>query len=311
MKLIGLFLLAVAAFGQANVIDSGNANGQGFGFFWETRLDPGTPELADGFGRKSLGEGRNPLLVYRVFLDRRARSYFGYEATITAPAAPKPGDTYRIVMAPLELTTELERRMNLKITDLAEWKRLGAVSIVQTLRIGDVVGVTLMTNPATNQRIIDYVTIQEPSVDLWSFNRGYDTFNPEPARQFAYAPGDPRDFTPAEAEFSLSAPRLIVNGVRDDSAGAGIRTATGRTILVALPQLGRITLSLVPAPGFAKAGEVRGTSLRFSVGSDKLEVQSAARIAPGSGPYTIYVKQEPGVAVSLSNIATGGPPALK
>jgi hypothetical protein len=45
--------------------------------------------------------------------------------------------------------------------------------------------------------------------------------------------------------------------------------------------------------GFHKAGEVRGSTLTFTIGEDTYTVVSTGRIAPGSGPFTLYVLYEP------------------
>jgi hypothetical protein len=49
---------------------------------------------------------------------------------------------------------------------------------------------------------------------------------------------------------------------------------------------------MVPYPGFTMMGEVRGTALRFKVGAETVEIQSATRIVPADGPFYLYVRRE-------------------
>src|SRR5262245_38436477 len=114
MKIIGLILLAATAlFGESTIIDSGSANNQKFGFYWETRLDPGMPELNVGFGRKTHWESAaDRLTIYRIFVDRRVQAYFGYVATVGIKDGP---NSYSVGVAPLVLSPDLIRNLDLKI----------------------------------------------------------------------------------------------------------------------------------------------------------------------------------------------------
>ena len=46
--------------------------------------------------------------------------------------------------------------------------------------------------------------------------------------------------------------------------------------------------------GFRKGGEVRGSTLSFSWGSDTYALNCNGQIAPGSGPYSLYVWHDAG-----------------
>jgi hypothetical protein len=157
----------------------------------------------------------------------------------------------------------------------------------QTLHSGDVMALDLMTNAETGQKIVDYLTIEEP-------RHGVGTFNPDPPRQFSYVPGTPRDFTIDDAALRLSSPRLTINGKLDESSTRVNGEVSGAAVWIYVPNRGRIILSLVPrqALGFRKAGEVRGSSLTFTIGTDSFNINCANPIAPGETPFNLYVLQD-------------------
>src|SRR6187549_510969 len=82
-----LFLAAIPLLAQSGaVIDDGSRNFEGKnGFYWQTRLEPGSPPLTSGFGRITRGPNmRGPAQVDRVLLDRTRKVYFGYRLAIVA-----------------------------------------------------------------------------------------------------------------------------------------------------------------------------------------------------------------------------------
>jgi hypothetical protein len=158
-----------------------------------------------------------------------------------------------------------------------------------------VIAVDLMTNQQTNQKIVDYVVIHGPS-QSWSFDRL------PVQREFAYTPGTARDFSVEDAGMRLAEPRVnITYHAMGDGRLVEFTTATdeevsGPIVWFSLRNRGRFILSLVPHPelGFRKAGEVRGTSLMFMLGTDRLTLTSAKTIAPGDAPFNLYVLWEQG-----------------
>src|SRR6185369_6628405 len=90
------------AFAQTGVISQGNVARKDFAFYWQSRLEPPTPPLANDLGYAS---GTNPKNnnISRVMIDRARRVYFGYEVRIE----PLPqGGTYRVAFQQLDLTPE-------------------------------------------------------------------------------------------------------------------------------------------------------------------------------------------------------------
>ena len=282
MKVISLALLAaVCGFGQAGRLDGGNVNGPNFTLYWETRLEPATPALAQNLGMSKVwGDGA----FTRILMDRARRMYFGYRMTVSL----RGDGSYAVAWTPrFSLTSELARVTH--IDDPEAWKQVSGWGAWEApgqkvVRLGDVIALDLMTNPDTGQKIVDYISIQEP------FRQSFFNFLP---REFSYVAGAARDFRTEDAELHLREPRLSVNGKVDPTSTTSLAEPIGPAIWLYAPGKGRFVLSLTPRAGFQKAGEVRGTSLSFKVGSDTFTVSSAVRIAPGDAPFNLYVLHEP------------------
>ena len=291
------FLIAGAcwlpAFAQTGVIAQGSRVGKDFAFYWQSRLEPPTPPITEELG---YGDGTNPKNnnIYRVMIDRARHVYFGYEVRVE----PLPQRRYRVAFQQLDLPPETFKQIH--IEDPSGWKKLelgvpvgrplspfrDAPDIVGAL---DVIAVDLMTNQQTGQKIVDYVVIQGPSQG-WSFDRL------PVQREFAYTPGTPRDFSVEDANLRLAEPRVSINGKIDETTTTSYGEVSGSAVWFSLRNRGRYILSLVPRPelGFRKAGEVRGTSLTFTLGTDTFALNSAKTIAPGDAPFNLYVLQEQG-----------------
>jgi hypothetical protein len=320
MKAIRLLLASLCllpVFAQTGVISQGNVTRKDFAFYWQSRLEPPTPPLANDLG---YGSGTNPKNnnIYRVMIDRTRRVYFGYEVRVEPVLQ---SGTYRVAFQQLDLTPETFKQM--RIDDPASWKRLELGVPVgrplfpfreapDSVAVGDVIAVDLMMNQQTNQKIVDYVVIQGPS-QPWSFDRL------PVQREFAYTPGTPRDFSVEDASLRLADPRVNItfhampDGRLVETTFAGEGEVSGPAVWFSLPNRARLILSLVPHPelGFRKAGEVRGTSLTFKLGTDILTLNSAKTIAPGDAPFNLYVLQEPEWRPNYSGTNNVASPALQ
>jgi hypothetical protein len=274
-------------------------------------MEPPAPPIANSMGSAS---GTNPKNnnVYRVMIDRSKRTYFGYEVRVEA--LPQ-GHQYRVAFQRLDLGPETFKQIHIDDPDRWNQLELGppeprplnpsrqAPDIVQAL---DVIAVDLLVNQQTGQKIVDYVVIQGPSQG-WSFDR-------LPAqREFAYAPGTSRDFSVEDASLKLAEIRVSINGKLDETTTASYGEVSGPAVWFSLRNRGRYILSLVPHPelGFRKAGEVRGTSLTFTLGSDTFTLNSAKTIAPGDAPFNLYVLQEQGWRPNYPGADTTAFPAFQ
>lgn len=272
------------AFAQSSRIDGGTVSQAKFGFYWETRLEPATPPLADSF---STGTAYGPGIVHRVMFDLSRKTYVGYDALVLPLAEP---NTYRVTFQKLAMTPELAKRF--LGDNPSSWTQLAppgwGLPAPQTLRGGDVLSLNLLVNNTTNQRVVDYVTVQEPS-------RRFSGFDEIPAREFSFAPGPSRDFKVDDVELSVESPRLSINGKLDESSTRRFDAVSGAVVWLYAQKRGRFILSLVPHPklGFRKAGEVRGSSLSFVIGGDTFTLNTGGRIAPGQAPFNLYVLHDP------------------
>src|SRR5580692_5346640 len=169
MKLVSILLgagLLVPAFGQTGVIAEGNVSGKDFAFYWQTRLDPPSPPLANSLG---YGSGVNDKTgnIYRVMIDRTTRTYFGYEVRVEVLAQR---NDFRMTFHPLDLSPKVLE--SIRIDNPSTWNKRDVSAaaarplypfrdgpdVVHTL---DVVAVDLLVNSETHQKIVDYVVLQE------------------------------------------------------------------------------------------------------------------------------------------------------
>ena len=278
-------LLATSIAGQSTRIDGGRVlrderGARSFGFYWETHLEPSGPGLAASFNTFAYEEAD---VIHRIMLDRSRRVYFGYDVAIEPLA---DADTYRVRFAPLALSSGLASRLFGE--DAAAWKPLTtpAFPAPSVVRRDEVLGLNLLTNAGTGQKIVDYVTIQEAGTGFG--------FEPPHPREFSFASGSPRDFSVQDAELRIREPRLSVNGRLEPSTDRYFGGEAGSIVWLYVPQRGRFLLSLMPSPelGFRQAGEVRGSSLRFNAGSDTISVNTAGTIVSGQAAFNLYVLQD-------------------
>jgi hypothetical protein len=278
IKIIAAFVVLAAlcstAHAESRRIMGGSAGGKKYQFFYETFLDPAMPELGRLGGGTLGGEGT----IHRFMADRNQRVYFGYDISIQE--LPEP-NTYRVAFS--QLTGEAVR--DIMGNDAASWTQLPAPDwggpAVRTIRAGEVLALDLLTNSKTGQKIVDYVSVKGPSFD--------------PDWSFVYETGGANDFRSEDAALDLSTPYITVNAQTGGSTTPTGIVAYGSAVWFYLPMYGRFILSLVPHPdlGFVKAGEVRGSTLNFTIGGDTFNVVSPKRIAPGQRAFNLYVLHDP------------------
>jgi hypothetical protein len=281
--LAGLLAISLcsSAFAQSRRLQSGSAGAGNFQFFHDTYLDPAVPEIAS-IGGGTITDGAEAV-VHRFMLDASRRVYFGYDASIDV--LPEP-DTYRVTFSQLTMSSQSARKI--LGDDASSWSALPtpdwAGPAVRTVRAGEVLVLDLLTNSTTGQKIIDYVTVQSPSAQPPT------SLGPGRA-DFVYETGTPRDLQPEDVWLDLRTPRVTINGNLVPSAILG--DVSGPAPWFYVPMHGRFILSVTPHHQFRKAGEIRGSTLTFTLGDDTFGVVSEGRIAPGSGPFNLYVLHEP------------------
>jgi hypothetical protein len=263
-------------------VDGGAISREGYGFYWETRVEPPSPGLGAGFETQTAEQGD---AIRRIMIDSRNGTYFGYEVLVDVLGETGPYRvTFREFSAPFEAAAWTLPESPVPWASVAS-PRFPPPEVIQA---GEVLALELLSNTDTGQRIVDYVTIQEPSRTF----RGFDTI---PDRQFAFATGDARDFRVEDLEMRVQSARLRVNGVPEESAEGRFYEVSGPLVWFYAPGRGRFVLSLAPRPdlGFERRGEVRGTLLEFVVDGDTFALASGVRIAPGEAVFNLYVRHEP------------------
>ena len=255
-----------------------------FAFYWETQLNPPTPPMADGSFFSTYDEsGSNQ--VHRMLMDRSTRVYFGYTVRIEPQTEV---NTFRLTFQPLSLTPALRNRLG---DDAASWKALPSTKFPapQVIRAGEVLELSLLSNTTRGQQLTEYVTVQEPPR-----REGFGAIGSQ-SREFSFAAGAPRDFAIGDVTLRLQDPRVFINGRFEESSARTMGEEMGGVVWIYIPMRGRFLLAVSPNPkqGFARAGEIRGNSLRFTVGGNTYSVTSGSRIAPGTAAYNLYVLQQP------------------
>ena len=297
---MSLLFGAEVALAQSSRIDGGTVSHSlnKFGFYWETRLDPPTPPLADIFST-AIVDG--PELIHRILLDPSQQIYVGYDVVVKA--LPEP-NRYQVTFRSLTMTPKISQQVLGGDASRYRYRSMPTPGwgppTPQEIRGGEVLEMNLLMNPTTRQRVTDYVTVQEASGRSSGFNR-------YPDRDFTFTPGPSRDFRVEEALLTIQAPRLSINGKLDASSTSRFDEVSGGVVWIYAGGRGRFILSLVPHPelGFRKAGEVRGSSLSFLLGSDTFTLSAGRSIAPGQAPFNLYVLHQPEWKPSYPNADVG------
>jgi hypothetical protein len=298
LSMLPLLLVVMAMAGQAlgqgqsARIDGGVVSRERFGFYWETHLQPPTPPMSTAVTTDSYftaaGGGAGDGIIHRILLDSSRRIYVGYDAVVERLEEP---NTYQVTFRRLTMSPEWAKRFlgdNPSLWTMVATPGWG-LPAPRKIYGGEVLALPLLTNPATRQTVTDYVTVQEPARNVRGFQQ-------VPERRFTFAPGPARDFKIEDAQLFLQAPRLSINGKLDPTSTDRFGDVSGAVVWFYTAGRGRFLLSLAPRPemGFRKAGEVRGSSLSFVVGSDTFVLNGGDRMAPGQGPFSLYVLHEPG-----------------
>ena len=175
---------------------------------------------------------------------------------------PRASSTFLLRIEPLNLTKKQSDGLAVD----ASWTKLGLsrYPVVPDVRVGDTVTIDLLVNPATGQKIVDYISLKR-SIDQ----------------------SVPQDFTLAEAVLEWNTPTVSINGKLAESSPPGGGT-TGSVLWFYLPGRGEYVISLFPNPklGFRKAGQVSDRTLTFSDGGVCIAWIPVAGSLPGWGSIT-------------------------
>jgi len=227
-----------------------------------TRIEPGS--VLPASSGSVIDEGVSGPFAQRFIDDPAHRITFGYEIRLE-PAPDGASATLRI--EPLRDPQHALKN---------GWSRFGLPTglpkypVIPTLRVGDTVAIDLLVNPSTGQKLVDYLTLKQKH-----------RFTPT------------HDFSLADIELFLDQPDVTVGGKTYPSTSPiGI---AGSVVWLYVEGYGRYIFSLFPNEklGLRKNGGVYSASLTFRDRDTEFQVASKSAIAPGNGPYNLYVLSQP------------------
>ncbi len=232
----------------------------------------------------------------RVVTDTSNHSYFGYEVTLEEQ---QPG-TYLATFGKPGLTP-MEAAVS-NGSNAKDWHML-EITLPQprTVHDGDLISIELASDPATGDKLFDDILIQlqpyavRPSMGIVRAPILSPLRTQPDGRTVPTVEGSARDFSAADAEMQIRQPRITLNGMPQSTGIGSPAGAQGTLIWFYLPGRGRYVLSLAPHPelDFRKSGEVRGGSIKFTIGDDTITLECFNDIAPGHAPYNLYVLLDP------------------
>jgi hypothetical protein len=202
--------------------------------------------------------------VHHIISDSANKRQFGYDLLVE----PSPdGNTVQLRIEPVKPSNPPV------FSALPGWTllELPKYPVIPKVRVGDTVALDLLVNPATGQKIVDYLTVVRRTE------------------------GPSHDFTLADVELTLMEPRVRLNGKLVETTDNFQGGISGTVVWLYLAGHGRFVLSLFPNEklGFRKNGVTSFNTLTFREGAAEYRVDCNRAIAPGSQRYNLYVVHEP------------------
>lgn len=259
---VALIALAVTAlWGQESKLSVSDPSWKGIQVQFLTKMEPpgdnGRGQLP---GAIITDQGR----AHHIIEDAAHKRYFGYDLRLEPDVY---GITVQLRIEPLKLSNPHVYSVGSGWTMLA----LPKYPLISNLRVGDTVALDLLVNPATGQKIVDYLTLKRSETTAHDFSLG-------------------------DVEMFLDQPRVQVNGKLVEATANLELGMSGRVVWLYLAGHGRFVLSLFPNEklDFQKNGVVAANTVTFREGSTEYRVDCRSAIAPGSERYNLYVLHEPG-----------------
>ncbi|MBI4907654.1 MAG: hypothetical protein HY820_28785 [Acidobacteria bacterium] len=142
-----LFLLPCAALAQW----AGKGSVNGVSFRYETKLEPAAPSISSVCGGLLV---EHHSVAKRHLCDFASGRFYGYDLSFD----PMGADTYKLKLAALSMTA---RQMEELFANKGGWSHVPFAHppAAQMVRPGDTVAMDLFVNPATGQKIVEYITV--------------------------------------------------------------------------------------------------------------------------------------------------------
>jgi len=261
-RVLCLLALPALALAQDGTVTVGNATWGGLIIRFQAKVEP------EGTGQARLSGGVAPTSdgTHRTISDPAHKRKLGYDLRAELLG---DGQTLRITLGPLTKASQLEPGWT--------WIAPPSFPVVPMMRAGNTAAIDLLVNPATGQKVVEYLSVERADLD--------------PTR---VAKNPPRDFSMDDVELLLDRPRVWINGnLLPSSANSG-GAIRAHALWLFLPGEGIFVISLWPEQGFAKAGMLQGSVMTFRNSSSEYRVECASPIAPGSGVYNVYLHHEAG-----------------
>jgi hypothetical protein len=260
MKIVLIALSVISLWGQENKLSVSDPSWNGIEVRFLTKMEPAGGTEGPLPGAVVIEHGR----VHHLIDDANHKRTFGYDLSVVPES---DGKTVQLKITPMRFADGKPYSVQ------PGWilMELPKYPVIPKIKVGETVALDLLVNPATGQKMVDYLTVAKSAQQ------------PEGAAQ---------DFTLPEVELSLMDPRVQMNGKALASTTGG---TSGQVIWLYLPGHGRFTISLFPNEkrGFARNGTVSGATFSFRDGADEYRVACSGSVAPGSGRYNLYVRHEP------------------
>jgi hypothetical protein len=209
----------------------------------------------------------SPVIFHRFLTDPASKTYLGYDVLVE-PVDGTNSATLRF--RPFSLTAD---RLP-KEYHAAEFLPMALPKFpVETFQSGQTIAIDLLTNPATGQKLVDYIQVSfEPDGSVLSH-------------------AAPRDFQVSDVLLHVVAPSLRVNDVAVTPAVVADSMIRHRLVWLSVPGHGRFLLSLAPYAGFPfqKSGVVSGYTLAFAWNGERYEWRSRQPVTESSGAWNLYV----------------------
>jgi hypothetical protein len=253
-----LLLAATTLWGQEGLWANGGSSWKGIEIRFATQVEPAGERRVKLPSAVVVESGR----VHHLITDAAHKRYFAYDVVLEPNS---DGTAAQIRIEPLHSSQEISAGHGNTLLALPNYP------VIPNVKVGDTVALDLLANPATGQKIVDYLTLMRRATISDSAH----------------------DFRLADVQLTLGQPRMLVNGASANVPGPNYGVS-GAVVWLYLTGHGRFVLSLFPNEklGFQKSGVVSGDALSFRDGPVEYRVECSRAIVPGSGSYNLYVVHE-------------------
>ena len=214
-------------------------------------------------------DGR-PVIFHRFITDPESKTYWGYDVEVEPTEQPASA---RLRFKPLSKTADQFPKQY----HAAEFRRLPSPQFpAETFQSGQTIALEVLSNPATGQKVVDYIEVSY-----------------EPIRIPSKA--DPRDFQVSDVILHVIAPSLRVNDTAVPPVVVADQAIARKLVWLSIPGHGRFLLSLSPHAGYAfqKAGVANGFEISFSWNGNRYGWLTRGPVTESSGAWNLYVLAAP------------------